>query len=66
MNALTRRNPGKEMDDLQDRWAKFFGLVPVRVTSGGKEAMTVAEWAPLGDISEDDRERLLKAGLLRR
>ena len=29
----------------------------------GKEAMTVAEWAPLVDIAEDDKEYVIKADL---
>jgi HSP20 family protein len=30
---------------------------------GGKEAMTVAEWVPLVDIVEDEKEYLIKAEL---
>jgi HSP20 family protein len=30
---------------------------------GKEEAMTVAEWAPLVDIAEDDKEYLIKAEL---
>ena len=66
MNALTRSDSGKEMDDLQNAWARFFGLVPVRVTSSAEEVRTAAEWAPSVGISEDDKEMLVKAGLLRR
>ena len=63
MNALTRWDPSKEMDDLQNRLARFFGLAPARGTTGGQELMMVAEWAPLVDISEDDKEWLVKADL---
>ena len=63
MNAVTRWDPFKEMDDLQNRLAKFFGLTPARVANGGQELMTVAEWAPSVDISEDDKEWLVKADL---
>lgn len=63
MNALTRWDPFKEMDDLQDRFSKLFALLPSRTISGGKEAMTVAEWSPIVDISEDDKEWLVKADL---
>jgi HSP20 family protein len=31
--------------------------------NGGKEAMTVAQWSPLVDITEDDKEYLIKAEL---
>ncbi len=63
MNALTKWDPFKEMDELQDRLATFFGRAPVRAGDGQKETMTVAEWSPLVDISEDDKEYLIKAEL---
>jgi hypothetical protein len=61
MNALTRWDPSKEMDILQNRLAKFFGLAPANTINGGRELMTLAEWAPSVDISEDDKEWLIKA-----
>ncbi len=63
MNAMTRWDPFKEMDDLQTRFAKLFGMTPPRPENGGKEWMTVTEWTPLIDIIEDDKEWLLKADL---
>ncbi len=56
----TRWNPFKEIEDLEKRLSGFFGRTPV---SGGdkREAITVAEWSPLVDISEDDKEYLIKA-----
>ncbi len=63
MSALIRWDPFKEMDDLQSRFAKLFGLTPARISNGDKEALTVAEWAPSVDITEDDREYLVKADL---
>jgi HSP20 family protein len=63
MNALTRWDPFKEMEDLQSRFTKIFGPPSGRATNGDKELMTVAEWAPSVDISEDDKEWLVKADL---
>jgi len=63
MNTLTRWDPFKEMDELQNRFAKLFGLSPTRPASGGKELMTIAEWSPSVDISENDKEWLVKADL---
>jgi HSP20 family protein len=63
MNALTRWDPFKEMEDLQTRLGKLFSLSPARMPSGSKEALTVAEWAPSVDITEDDKEYLVKADL---
>ena len=56
----------RELDDLQTRlatFAHFFGRAPVRAPNGKEEALTVAEWAPLVDIVEDDRQYLIKAEL---
>jgi HSP20 family protein len=63
MNALTRWDPFKEMEDMQSRMARLFGLAPARVTNGNKESMTVAEWAPLVDIIEDEKEWVVKTDL---
>ncbi|PYK96992.1 MAG: heat-shock protein Hsp20 [Verrucomicrobia bacterium] len=63
MNALTRWDPFKEMEDLQSRFARLFGLTPARTENGGKELMTITEWAPSVDIIEDDKEWLVKADL---
>jgi HSP20 family protein len=63
MNALTHWDPLTEMEETQNRLARFFGLSPARLTNGEKEAMTVTEWAPAVDITEDDKEWLVKADL---
>jgi HSP20 family protein len=63
MNALTRWDPFKEMDDIQSRFGKLLGILPSRSGSSAKESMSVAEWAPAVDISEDDKEWLVKADL---
>jgi HSP20 family protein len=69
MGALTRwepfkmrLDPFKELEEMQNRLSTLFGRTPVR-TEGGKEEMTVAEWAPLLDITEDEKEYLIKAEL---
>jgi HSP20 family protein len=62
MSALTRWDPFKEMDDLQKRLNSIFGLNPQRPING-KEEMTVAQWLPLVDITEDDKQYLIKAEL---
>ena len=70
MNALTnyeaKWNPFKQMDDLHNQLNSLFsrslGRVPVR-GSKNEEALQLAEWAPLVDISETDTEYLIKAEL---
>ena len=72
MNVLARLNPLKptaewnpfrEMDEMNNRLARIFGGTPVRENGHGREDITVAEWAPLVDITEDDHEYLIKAEL---
>jgi HSP20 family protein len=62
MNALTRWDPFKEMDELNKRLNSLFSLSASR-QANGREAMTVAEWLPLVDITEDDRQYLIKTEL---
>lgn len=63
MNNLIRWDPFKEMDDLQKRLTSMFGLSPTRLTDGRQETMTVAQWSPVVDVTEDDKEYLIKAEL---
>ena len=51
------------MQELQHRFASFLGRTPMRHGNGEDEAITVAEWSPLVDVIEDDREYLIKAEL---
>jgi hypothetical protein len=61
MNPLLRWDPFKEMEDLQSRFTRLFGLTPARTENGGRELMTITEWAPSVDIIEDEKEWLVKA-----
>jgi HSP20 family protein len=58
----TRWNPFKELQELESRWPSMFAL-RAAAGDGGKEAMTVAEWSPLVDIIEDEKQYLIKAEL---
>ena len=63
MNMLTRWDPFKEMEETQNRLARFFGMSPPRMPNGDKESMTITEWTPSVDIIEDEKEWLVKADL---
>ena len=65
MNALTRWNPFRDMDELQRRMSSLLDWSPLRRSSltDGEESITVPEWAPLVDIAEDDKEYLIKVEL---
>jgi len=61
-NPVSRWNPMRELEELQSRLSNILEFPTLR-KDGEKELMTVAEWAPAVDISEDDREYLVKAEL---
>ena len=59
---MSRWNPFKDLEEMEQRLSTYLGRPAVR-TEAGKEAMTVAEWSPLVDITEDDKEYVIKADL---
>jgi len=63
MNAMTPWDPVKEMEELHNRLSNLFGRTPARLGEGKEESITVAEWAPLVDITEDDKEYIIKTEL---
>ncbi|MEY2486617.1 MAG: hypothetical protein QOG67_2230 [Verrucomicrobiota bacterium] len=62
INTLTRWEPLAELDDLQSRLSNLFGRVPVR-RGNGREDLTLADWSPAADITEDNNEYVIKAEL---
>jgi len=69
MTALTRWNPFKEvsawnpfreLDEMNNRLSRILGGTTSR-TDNGREDLTVAAWAPMVDITEDDKEYVIKA-----
>src|SRR5436309_4703827 len=64
LNKVTTWNPLREMDEAQNRFNPFFlAGFPNRMGSGEIHSLTVADWSPEVDISEDDQGYLLKADL---
>ncbi len=49
-----------DLEDLQQRLSSLLGQAPVRGEGERREALTMAEWAPLVDIVEDENEYLIK------
>jgi HSP20 family protein len=58
----TQWNPLKDREDLERRLASRLGTREAP-GHGGNEALTVAQWSPLVDITEDEKEYLIKAEL---
>ncbi|MFZ5875659.1 MAG: Hsp20/alpha crystallin family protein [Nitrospirota bacterium] len=63
MNALSRWDPFRELDDLQNRLSTMFGRAPVRKEGEREEKMTLVDWAPLVDVIEHEKEYVIKAEL---
>jgi HSP20 family protein len=66
MQTITRWEPFREMEDFQNRLSNLSTLFgrPLRRTNGhGREDITLADWMPLADITEDEKEYLIKAEL---
>jgi HSP20 family protein len=63
MNTLITWNQLREMDEAQNRFNPFFGGFRNRIGNGEPHNLTVADWSPEVDISQDDQEYLLQADL---
>jgi HSP20 family protein len=60
LSSFTRWNPLKELEDIEKRFAS---LLPSLAGNGDRESLTFAEWSPSVDISEDEKEYVVKAEL---
>jgi HSP20 family protein len=71
MNTLMRWNPFKsstwdpfkDLEEFEQRLATTFGRVMPKKNGEETEAIATADWAPLVDITEDEKEYLVKAEL---
>ena len=62
MSLLTRWDPMQDIQEFEKRLSSWIGR-PSMTKDRDKESMRVMEWAPLVDITEDDKEYLIKADL---
>src|ERR1700751_2723391 len=64
VNTLITWNQLREMEEAtQNRFNRFLGGFPNRIGNGETPSLTVADWSPEVDISQDDSGDLLKADL---
>lgn len=56
--TLTRWDPMRELEEMSERMNRL-----VTRPAGSEEALITAEWAPIVDIQETDKEYLIKAEL---
>ncbi|MGH8094530.1 MAG: Hsp20/alpha crystallin family protein [Chthoniobacterales bacterium] len=62
MSQLTMWNPFRELDEVQNRLGSFLGGRFPRF-GDGDGGLKLADWSPQVDITEDDKEYLIKADL---
>jgi HSP20 family protein len=63
MGAMIRfenLHPFRELEEISERFNRLFQRPPFHRDSA-QEALTVADWVPRVDITEDDKEYLIKA-----
>ncbi len=60
MNTLAKWNPLNEINEMQSRLSGFFGK-PLGNNDEGRFAL--ADWSPLVDVFEDEKEYVIKAEL---
>lgn len=63
MSNLAKWDPMRELDEFHNRLASFFGRTNGLRPSGKDEALSLPEWSPLVDITEDEHEYVIKAEL---
>ncbi len=67
MNGLVRRGPAgagvwdpfRELEEMRKRMASLWDR-PLELLEAPSERLELAEWRPLADITEDDKEYLVK------
>jgi HSP20 family protein len=62
MSTLIKWNPFRELDEVQNRLGMFLHGFP-SFSEGNGKSLTLPNWSPLVDITEDDHEYLFKADL---
>lgn len=58
---LSRWSAWKELEEMEKRLSTIFGKASSATSGEKKEAIAVADWSPLVDIIEDEKEYVVKA-----
>ena len=61
MNTLAKWNPLNELSEVQNRLSSLFGRSTLRNIGDG--GIGFADWSPLVDVSENERDFVIKAEL---
>lgn len=61
---VVRWNPFRDLEDMQNRMAALFAPDPLRIIDPNREEkLSATDWMPAVDITEDEKEFLLKTDL---
>jgi HSP20 family protein len=63
MNQIVQWDPFQELENMHRRLASLFNPGTRSDRRDGKESMIASEWAPVVDITEDEKSFLIKAEL---
>lgn len=63
MSTLTTWNPYHELERLQDRVLRAMRVAPTQSEQDGDSLLTLSDWSPAVDITEDEKEYLITADL---
>lgn len=61
--AIVKWDPFRELEEMSDRLNRVFNRPAVARTGNGKETMTAADWSPVVDVLETEKEYVIKAEL---
>lgn len=63
MTMLSKWNPIRELDELQNRITGMLGRPLLKPEGAFREPVVTSEWSPLVDITEDEKEFVIKVEL---
>lgn len=61
MNKLAKWNPLNELSEVQNKLSSLFGRL--NMSNVADAGLSFADWSPLADISENDKEFIIRAEL---
>lgn len=61
--AIVKWDPFRELEEMSDRLNRVFNRPALPRMGNGKETMTAADWSPVVDVLENEKEYVIKAEL---
>ncbi len=61
--AVLKWDPFRELEEMSDRLNRVFNRPALTRAGNGRETMTAADWSPVVDVLETEKEYVIKAEL---